>query len=72
MLNREEEHRLASFLDVTKADLEKDVTYASEYYVSAVRWLAEKLKETNDELGIVHLELQKANELSAKLSEKYE
>jgi hypothetical protein len=61
-LSKEEELRLASFLDVTKADLEKDVTYASEYYVSAVRWLAEKLKETNEELKRANAEITSINE----------
>jgi len=51
MLNKEEERRLASFLDCTASDLAKDVTYASEYYITAVRWLAIKLKETNDHLN---------------------
>ncbi len=52
MLSKEEEQRLAAFLGTTRVDLEKDVTYASEYYVSSVRWLAEKLKECNDALKV--------------------
>lgn len=53
MLSKEEEHRLAAFF-VTDEELEVDVThYSPEFYINAVRWLAEKLKETNDELKLV-------------------
>ena len=56
MLNKEETLRLASFLDATKADLKKDKDlYAYEYRVDALLWLAEKLKETNEELKIANI-----------------
>lgn len=51
MLSNEEELRLASFLDVLKVDLEKDPKGTGhEYKIEALLWLAEKLKETNNEL----------------------
>lgn len=50
MLSEEEKRRVSAFIDTSKHDLAKDVKYASEFYVSSVLWLAEKLKETNKEL----------------------
>lgn len=52
MLSKEEELRVAAFIDATKSDLAKDIAYASEFYVSSVLWLAEKAKELNEELKI--------------------
>lgn len=71
MLSENEEQRLNSFLKASTEELRKDFDYP-EFFATDIRWIANKLKEINEECSKVHLELQKANELSAKLSERYE
>jgi hypothetical protein len=67
MLSKSEEFRLASFLDITRADIERDIIYASDYKVKAVRWLAEKLKETNDELKKLQKDYEKLDVTLSKI-----
>lgn len=60
MLNEEDEYRLAAVLGITREDLRQDPNiYAYEYRVDAVLWLADKLKEVNDELKKEKLITQK-------------
>ena len=49
MLNKDEELRLASFIDSLKDDVQKEREEA-DLTPRALLWLAEKLKETNDQL----------------------
>jgi len=69
MLTKEEEARLTAVLLVTSSDIDK--SYLA-YKTEGVHWLATKLKEVNDELSQVTLELQKANKLNARLPERHE
>jgi len=50
MLTREEEHRLAAVLGVSKRDIQENIKAAEEYTVETVYWLANRLKELNTEL----------------------
>ena len=70
MLSKDEELINNALVEIIKTSKEKGVFPLVTAY--DIEWLAEKLKEINDELSKVYLELQKANELSARLSEKYE
>jgi hypothetical protein len=49
MLNELDEKRLNAWLNASDEELAKDLSNA-KFYVPAARWLAEKLKECNDEL----------------------
>jgi tRNA(Phe) wybutosine-synthesizing methylase Tyw3 len=66
MLSKEEELKLTTFLEVADKPLKKDILYSTEFYVKAVRWLAEKLKETNDELKTTK---EQVDELKAECEE---
>jgi hypothetical protein len=72
VLNKDEEIRLGAFLNASDRELKEDVTYTPNFYMVGIRFLATKLKETNDEAVRLADELQNANELSASLSERFE
>lgn len=50
MLSKEEEYRLAAFLGVLRRDIKEGFTQDPDIELKNYLWLAEKLKETNDEL----------------------
>jgi len=72
MLSKEEETELEEIIECLQVTRKFRLKYDNEEVSNTIDWLANKLKETNDELGKVTEELYKANELSAKLSERYE
>lgn len=69
MLSEEEETKLEMFFRIIQAA--KDDQKFPLLGTYDIEWLTEKLKETNNELSKVHLELQKANEELARLHEVY-
>jgi hypothetical protein len=71
MLSKEEELRVNHYVEITRGITNPALSHLEATGLN-FKWLATKLKETNDELGKVTEELQNANELSAKLSERFE
>jgi hypothetical protein len=57
MLSKVEELRLDALLELTTGDPEQSITFTDEYSFRGVKWLANKLKETNDELKSVYEEV---------------
>jgi hypothetical protein len=53
MLSRDEEGRLAAFLGVLKRDLKDGLTEDPDIKLESYLWLAEKLKEVNDEVKLL-------------------
>lgn len=49
MLNKDEEYRVASFIGVLRSDIEKGLKADPVIELRSYLWLAEKLKEVNDE-----------------------
>ena len=72
MLSKDEEDRLESFLIATPAQLQRDTYHSPEYYTGGVKWLADNLKKTNDELVKVTEELYKTNREFADYVEAHE
>lgn len=62
MLSKEEELRVASFIDVLRSEREQCTVY-SEFKTEALLWLSEKCKELNDELKELTTKYEKATEL---------
>lgn len=69
MLTKEENLRLVSALDVARDDMKNGYTTIAP---QGVLWLAEKVKELNEENGKLTEELQKANKDLADFREHYE
>lgn len=55
MLTEEEERRLESFF-VSDLELLEDHTRGPEFYTNAVKWLADRLKDTNDDCKLKDVE----------------
>lgn len=67
MLSKDEEEVVDHLILLLKLP-----SHSDKLVPERVLWLAEKLKETNDELAQVHAELQKTNEDFTKFVERYE
>lgn len=64
MLTRNEEYKLIKICDKLEDEWMEVLT------LDNLQWLVDKLKETNDELSKVWLELQEAHELNGTLSDQ--
>lgn len=75
MLDNNEELRFAACIDVLKNDIEKDSRNGDTFFEAGLDlktqlWLAEKLKEINNECNAVTQELYKANKELADLNDR--
>lgn len=69
VLSKEEELRVAACIDIAKEDIK---TRNADLAPESALWLAEKLREINNEAAKYSEELQKCNEEYARLREVFE
>lgn len=71
MLSKDEEDKVAKFLEECTVHIEQGYQNSYIFYPVQVQWLAEKLKELNDECSAITEELQKTNQELGRLHEVY-
>lgn len=69
MLSKEETDKLRDTLQNAREEIDGGWTPEIDRLIRDVVWLAERLKDTNDELSKVHQELYKANKELADLAD---